>query len=131
MLLLLLLLLQLNLLHEHRPFLVLASFVLEPDADDSRTKSRHLDQLFLHQCVWAWVGAVARAQRVKLFLVEYGAYARRLLVRTLVRPRPAAVLRCHRRRGWRWDAAVSAAAAVLTTRSCRIVAICNNKQLRK
>jgi len=84
----------LDLLHQHRAFLVLAALVLKPDTDDSRTESGHLDELLLHQGVRSRVGAVAGAQRVKLFLVQYRPYPRRLLVGTLVRPRPAAVLRC-------------------------------------
>jgi len=79
-----------DLLQQNRSLLVLAAFVLEPDADDSRTESSHLDELLLHQSVWSRVGAVAGAQRVKLFLVQHGPYARRLLVGTLVRPRPGA-----------------------------------------
>jgi len=58
--------------------LVLAALVLEPDADDARTESCHLDELFLHQRVWSRVGRVAGAQRVKLLLVENGSNARRL-----------------------------------------------------
>jgi len=88
--LLLLLLLQLQLLHQHRAFLVLTALVLKPDTDDSRTESGHLDELLLHQGVRSRVGAVAGAQRVKLFLVQYRPYPRRLLVGTLVRPRSRA-----------------------------------------
>jgi len=76
----------LQLLHQYRAFLVLAALVLEPDSDDARTESRHLDELFLHQCVRSRVGAVARAQRVKLFLVQHRPYPRRLLIGALVRP---------------------------------------------
>ena len=83
----------LDLLQQNRSFLVLAALVLEPDADDSRTQSSHLDELLLHQSVRSRIGAVARSQRVKLFLVQYSPYPSRLLVRTtFVRPRPAAVL---------------------------------------
>jgi len=67
---------------------------------------------------------------VKLFLVQYCAYPSRLLVGTLVRPRPAAVLR---RRGRRRPsaAAVGTTATVLTgrltSRSCCIVGLYNSK----
>jgi len=87
----------LDLLQQYRPFLVLAALVLEPDADDARTESGHLDELFLHQSVGSRVGAVARAQRVKLFLVQHRPYPRRLLLGTLLRARPAAVLGRRRR----------------------------------
>ena len=53
-----------DLLHENRPLFVFASFVLEPDPDDPRTKSRHLDQLFLHESVWPRIRPVAGPQRV-------------------------------------------------------------------
>ena len=88
----------LYLFQQHRPFLVLAALVLEPDTDDSWTESSHLDELLLHQRVRSRVGAVAGAQRVKLFLVQYRPYPRRLLLGTLLRARPAAVLGRRRRR---------------------------------
>ena len=84
-----LLVMLMDLLQQHRSLLVLAAFVLEPDADHSRTQSSHLDELLLHQSVRSRVGAVAGAQRVKLFLVQHGPDPRRLLV-ALVRPRRAA-----------------------------------------
>ena len=110
-----------DLLQQHRALLVLAAFVLEPDADHSRTQSSHLDELFLHQSVWSRVGAVAGAQRVKLFLVQHRPYPRRLLVGTLMRPRPTAVFG---RRGCRRPTA--AVATVLTGRlTCCTVGLCN------
>lgn len=117
----------LKLLDEYRSFLVLAALVLEPDTDDSWTQASHFNELFLHQSVRSWVGAVASAQRVKLLLVQYCPYPRRLLVGTFVRPRPTAVFRC---RCWRRStSAVAAAATVLTgrltNRSCCIVRLCN------
>ena len=74
----LILMLLLKLFDEYRSLLVLASFVLEPDTDDSRAESGHLDELVLHQGVWTWVRRVAGAQRVQLFLVQYCPYPRRL-----------------------------------------------------
>ena len=76
----LVLLLLRHLLQQYVALLVLAALVLEPDADDAGGEPRHLRQLLLHEGVGARVGAVARAQRVKLFLVEDGADSRRLLV---------------------------------------------------
>ena len=73
-------LLLLHLLHQNASLLVFASLVLEPDADDSWTESGHLDELFLHQGVRSRVGAVAGAQRVKLFLVQYRPHPRCLLI---------------------------------------------------
>jgi len=61
-------------------FLVLASFVLEPDADDARTQSGHLDQLFFHQSIRARIGRVAGAQRVQLFFVQHRTYSSRLVL---------------------------------------------------
>lgn len=55
---------------QHAPLLVFASFVLEPDADDTRAQARQLHQLFLHRSVWSWVSVVARAQHVQLRLAE-------------------------------------------------------------
>ena len=71
----------LQLLDERRSLLVLAALVLEPDADDARAESGHLDELVLHQRVGARVGRVARAQRVQLFLVQHRPDASRLRVR--------------------------------------------------
>lgn len=50
-------------------FLVFASLVLEPYPDDTRTKSGHFDELFLHKSVWPWIRSVARSQSVQLFLI--------------------------------------------------------------
>ena len=72
----------LYLFHENGLLLVLAAFVLEPDADDARTEAGHLDQLLLHEGVGTRVGGVAGTQRVQLLLVEDGAHARRFPVRT-------------------------------------------------
>lgn len=84
----------LHLLHEYGTFLVLATFVLEPDAYDARRQRRHLDQLLLHEGVRARVGVVARPQGVKLLLVQHGPNAGRLLMvdarAVLVRVSPAA-----------------------------------------
>jgi len=68
----LVLLLLMELFQRQTSLLVLAALVLEPDSDDSRTQSSHLDQLLLHQRVRSRVGRVAGAQRVKLFLVQDG-----------------------------------------------------------
>lgn len=76
------LLLLLNLFHEDGLFLVFASLVLEPDADDSRRQARHLHQLLLHQGVGTRIGRVAGAQRVQLFLVQYCTNSRRFAVRS-------------------------------------------------
>ena len=73
-------LLLLHLFDEYAPLLVLTSLVLEPDSNDSRAESSHLDQLFFHQCVRSWVGSVTGAQRVKLFLVQHGPDSCGLLV---------------------------------------------------
>lgn len=62
-------------------FLVLAPFVLEPDAYDPRAESGHLDQLLLHEGVRSRVGRVARPQRVQLLLVEHRPDSRRFPVR--------------------------------------------------
>lgn len=72
-------LLLLELLHEHGPLLVLAAFVLEPDADNSRTEACHLHQLLLHERVGSRVSVVACAQCVQLLLVEHSAHPSRLL----------------------------------------------------
>ena len=85
----------LQLLDERRSLLVLAALVLEPDADDARAESGHLDELVLHQRVGARVGRVARAQRVQLFLVQHRPDARRLRVRRRRRRLPAARRRRH------------------------------------
>ena len=95
----LLLLLLLNLLHEDAPLLVLASFVLEPDPDDPRIQSSHLDELFLHQGVRSGVRRVACSQGVQLFLVKHGSHPRRLLVR-LVGPRTTVSTLTRGRVGW-------------------------------
>jgi len=68
----------LQLFDEYSSLLVLTALVLEPDADDARAESGHLDELVLHQRVRTRVGGVARAQRVQLLLVEYCPYSRRL-----------------------------------------------------
>ena len=62
-------LLLLHLFHQYTSFLVFAALVLEPDTDDSWTEAGHLYQLLLHQSVRSWIGSIAGAQRVKLFLV--------------------------------------------------------------
>ena len=69
---------------ENGLLLVLAALVLEPDAYDARTEAGHLDQLLLHERIGPWVGAVARAQRVQLLLVEHGAHACRLVLAVMV-----------------------------------------------
>lgn len=66
-------LLLLELLHEHGPLLVLAAFVLEPDANNSRAEARHLHQLLLHERVRPRVGVVTCAQCVQLLLIEHSA----------------------------------------------------------
>lgn len=38
--------------------LVLAAFVLKPDAYDARRQARHLDNLLLHQGIRPWIGIV-------------------------------------------------------------------------
>ena len=86
----LVLLLLMQLFQRQTSLLVLAALVLEPDANNPRTETSHLDELFLHQSVGSRVGAVARAQRVKLFLVQHRPYPRRLLVGTFVRARSGA-----------------------------------------
>jgi len=86
----LVLLLLMQLFQRQTSLLVLAALVLEPDANNPRTETSHLDELFLHQCVWTRVGRVAGAQRVKLFLVQHRSYARRLgLAAAVPRPCPA------------------------------------------
>ena len=75
------LLLLLDLLHQDGLLLVLAAFVLEPDADDARRQSSHLHQLLLHKGVGTRVGRVASAQRVQLFLVQHRPHPSRLAVR--------------------------------------------------
>lgn len=55
-----LLLLLLHLLQLQVSFLILATFVLEPYADDARTQPGHLRQLLLHQRVRSRVGVVTR-----------------------------------------------------------------------
>ena len=86
------LLLLLDLLHENGLLLVLAAFVLEPDADDSRTEARHFDQLLLHEGVGSRIGRVARPQRVQLLLVQNGPHARRFAVRSASSGHSAAIL---------------------------------------
>lgn len=72
-------LLLLELLHKHGPLLVLAAFVLKPDADNSRAEAGHLYQLLLHERVGPRVGVVTCAQCVQLLLVEHSAHTGRLL----------------------------------------------------
>ena len=52
--------------------LVLASLVLEPDADDARRQPGHLHQLLLHERVRPGVGHVAALQQVQLLLGQHG-----------------------------------------------------------
>ena len=61
---------------EHVLLLVLAALVLEPDTNDARVETGHLDQLLLHDRVRPRIGTVACAQHVQLLLVEHGANAR-------------------------------------------------------
>jgi len=87
----LVLLLLVQLFERQASLLVLAAFVLEPDANHAWTEPRHLDELFLHQRVRPRVGRVAGAQRVKLFLVQDRSYPGRLrLAAAVPRPGPAA-----------------------------------------
>lgn len=72
-------LLLLQLLHEDRFLLVLATLVLEPDADDPRAQAGHLHQLLLHERVGPRVGGVAGPQSVQLLLVEHSPHAGCLL----------------------------------------------------
>lgn len=55
---------------QHALLLVFASLVLEPDADDPRTQTRHLHQPFFENSIRSWVHAVAREQHVELRLAE-------------------------------------------------------------
>jgi len=67
----LVLMLLMQLFERQTSLLVLTTFVLEPDPDNSWTESSHLDQLFLHQRIGSRVGRVTGPQRVELFLVQY------------------------------------------------------------
>ena len=71
---------------KHILLLVLAAFVLEPDANHAWIEARHLHQLLLHQRVRPRIGAIARAQRMQLLLVEYGSDACRLSAPTPAAP---------------------------------------------
>src|SRR5690348_15300864 len=74
-----LLLLLLNLFHHQLTFLILASFILEPDANDPWREASHLNQLFLHECIRPRVLPIACTQSMQLFLIQDSAYACRLL----------------------------------------------------
>ena len=52
-----------------KAFIVLASFVLEPDSDDPGTEASHLRQLLLHEGVRPRVRRVPGLQGMQLFLV--------------------------------------------------------------
>lgn len=68
------------LLHGDSPLLVLAAFILEPHSYHPRTEAGHLDQLLLHKGIRSWIGGVAVAQRMQLFLVQHRSHPRRLAV---------------------------------------------------
>ena len=64
----LLLLLTSNGLCLDRFLLVLAAFVLEPDANDSWTEPCQLHQVLLEQCVWSGVAGIHSPQCLQLLL---------------------------------------------------------------
>jgi hypothetical protein len=115
------LLLLLDLLHENCLLLVLAAFVLEPDADDTRTEAGHFDQLLLHEGVGSRIGRVARPQGVQLLLVENRADARRFAVRSASSGHSAAIL----------AAAGSFTALLARRRYASVGAVCNQKTSNK
>lgn len=69
-----------DLFDKNRSLLVLATFVLEPDANDTGAETSHLHQLVLHKSVGTRVGRVAGPQRVQLLLVQDRPDPRRPLV---------------------------------------------------
>ena len=70
------------LLHRDSLLLVLASLVLKPYPDDTWTESRHLDELFLHECVGSWIRRVTSPECMQLLLVQNCAYPRWFTVGT-------------------------------------------------
>lgn len=68
------------LLQSDRLLLVLASLVLEPYPDDTRTQSGHLDELLLHESVRARIRGIAGSEGMQLLLVENSAHPRRFAV---------------------------------------------------
>ena len=96
--------------------LVLAAFVLKPDADDARTETGHRDELLLDERVRPRVDRVARPEGVQLAFAHHGSNARN-------RPRRAGRLaavasRCRRRcrcRHRRRASSSGRVAAVLTS----------------
>lgn len=70
----------LHLLHSDWLLFVLTALVLEPHPNDPRGEWGHLDQLFLHERIRAWVRIVTSPQSVQLFLIQYSAHARRFVL---------------------------------------------------
>ncbi len=63
-------LLLLELFNQYAPLFVLAALVLKPNPDDSRAKTRHLNELLFHEGVGSRVGIVTSPQGMELFFVE-------------------------------------------------------------
>lgn len=73
-----------DLSHEHHPLLVFASFVLEPDPDNSGAESGHLHQLVLDQSVRSRVESVADPQQSQLMVIQNGPHSSRPWLRLQV-----------------------------------------------
>lgn len=58
----------------NRLFLVFASLVLEPNADNSLRKSRHLDKLLLDECIGSGIQVITSSKHVELLLVQHCSY---------------------------------------------------------
>jgi hypothetical protein len=60
--------------------LIFASFVLEPNTNDSRRQTRHLDELLLHQGIGPRVHVVAGSQHTELLLIQHRSHTGRLAI---------------------------------------------------